>query len=101
MEIEGKISRSQAAFLTYGSAMGNIVYTFTTGYGRNRQVVLGCCIYRGTYQCSFCIMDFISGLLQTGRHYFRSAGRRTWQIDLQMYHCYLLFIKYRNFGLHA
>lgn len=27
MEIEGKISRSQAAFLTYGSAMGAMVYT--------------------------------------------------------------------------
>jgi len=29
MEIEGKISRSQAASLTGASAMGNIVYTFT------------------------------------------------------------------------
>ena len=29
MEIEGKVSHSQAAFLTYGSAMGSFVYTFT------------------------------------------------------------------------
>lgn len=29
METEGKISYTQAAFLTYASAMGNIIYTFT------------------------------------------------------------------------
>jgi spore germination protein KB len=29
MEIEGKLSHSQTACVTYGSAMGNIIYTFT------------------------------------------------------------------------